>query len=213
MLRVFLILFLLMRYLPEYFDSNTLYWVIDSIIMISLAVYVFKNSPKNMFNLFIGFGLFNLLVYDCFNNLNIFLFNKTDINFFTNCSLITLSIIMFFVIFRNRYKWERLKSDNYNRNKIQAIYSKPDQLLTLLGAATSLDPKCSVRYTYNDKTIRFKKGLKYPVMCDTVIKKTDIIKNTDFPAIYFNVRFKEIKNNSYNLLTFNCRNLFNEYRY
>ena len=62
-----------MRYLPEYFDSNSLYWVIDSIIMISLAVYVFKNSEKNMLNLFIGFGLLNLLGYDYFNNINMLL--------------------------------------------------------------------------------------------------------------------------------------------
>ena len=76
MLRVFFILFLLLRYLPEYFDSNSLYWVIDSTIMISLAVYVFKNSAKNMLNLFIGFGLLNLLGYDYLNNLNIFILNK-----------------------------------------------------------------------------------------------------------------------------------------
>ena len=80
MLRLFFILFLLMRYLPEYFDSNSLYWVIDSTIMISLAVYVFKNSEKNMLNLFIGFGLLNLLGYDYFNNINMLFFNKTNIN-------------------------------------------------------------------------------------------------------------------------------------
>ena len=213
MLRVFFILFLLLRYLPEYFDSNSLYWIIDSTIMICLAVYVFKNSAKNMLNLFTGFGLFNILGYDCFNNLNIFLFNKTDFNFFTNYTLISLSIIIFFVIFRNRYKWERLKSDSYNRNKIQAIYSKPNNILRLFGAAISFSPKCSVRYTYNDKTIRFKKGIKNPIMCDTVIKKTDIIKNTEIPAIFFIFMFEKIKIKSFNLLTFNCRNLFNEYRY
>jgi hypothetical protein len=175
--------------------------------MISLTVYVFKNSAKNMLNLFIGFGLLNLLGYDCFNNLNMFLFNKTDINFFDISILISLSIIMFFVIFRNRYKWERMKSDNYQRNKIQAIYSKPDELLTLLGAATSLSPKCSVRYTCNDKTIRFKRGIKTPILCDTVLKKTDIIKTTDInPDLFFN-RFEEIKNKNFNLLTFNCRML------
>ena len=194
MLRLFFILFLLMRYLPEYFDSNSLYWVIDSIIMISLAVYVFKNSEKNMLNLFIGFGLLNLLGYDYFNNINMLFFNKTNINLFDIFTLISLSIIMYFAIFRNRYKWEKMKSDNYNRNKIQAIYSKPDELLTLFGAATSLSPKCSVRYTYNDKTIRFKRGTNTPILCETVLKKTDIIKNTDFEGEYFNKRWKEIKN-------------------
>ena len=208
MLRLFFILFLLMRYLPEYFDSNSLYWVIDSFIMISLAVYVFKNSEKNMLNLFIGFGLLNLLGYDYFNNINMLFFNKTNINLFDIFTLISLSIIMYFAIFRNRYKWEKMKSDNYNRNKIQAIYSKPDELLTLFGAATSLSPKCSVRYTYNDKTIRFKRGTKTPILCETVLKKTDIIKTTDINPDLFLSRFEEIKDKKYNLLTFNCRRLF-----
>lgn len=208
MLRLFFILFLLMRYLPQYFDSDGLYWVIDSIIMICLAVYVFKHSEKNMLNLFIGFGLLNLLGYDYFNNFNMLFFNKTDINFFDIFTLISLSIIIYFAIFRNRYKWERLKSDNYQRNKIQAIYSKPDEALTLLGAATSLSPKCSVRYTYNDKTIRFKRGNKTPILCDTVINKTDIIKTTNINTSLFFDRFEEIKNRKYNLLTFNCKNLF-----
>jgi hypothetical protein len=101
-----------------------------------------------------------------------------------------------------------MKSDNYQRNKIQAIYSKPDELLTLLGAATSLSPKCSVRYTYNDKTIRFKRGVKTPILCDTVLKKTDIIKTTDISPDLFLNRFEEIKNKKFNLLTFNCRRLF-----
>jgi len=208
MLRLFFILFLLMRYLPEYFDSNSLYWVIDSTIMISLAVYVFKNSAKNMLNLFIGFGLLNLLGYDYFNNLNVLFLNKTDLNFFTISTLVSLSIIMFFVIFRNRYKWEKMKGNNYDRNKIQRIYSKPNMFLTLLGAATSLSPKCSVRYTYNDKTIRFKRGSKTPVICNTVIKKTDIIEDTNLTVDYFDRRWEEIKDKKYNLLTFNCRRLF-----
>jgi hypothetical protein len=116
--------------------------------------------------------------------------------------------IVYVLIFRNRYKWERLKSDNYQRNKIQAIYSKPDEVLTLLGAATSLSPKCSVRYTYNDKTIRFKRGNKNPILCDTVIRKTDIIKTTNINTSLFFDRFEEIKSKKYNLLTFNCKNLF-----
>jgi hypothetical protein len=197
-----------MRYLPEYFDSNNMYWVIDSVIMISLAVYVFKNSAKNMLNLFIGFGLLNLLGYDYFNNLNMFIFNKTDINFFDISILISLSIIMFFVVFRNRYKWERMKSNNYDKSKIQRIWSKPNSILALLGAATSLSPKCSVRYSYNDKTIRFQKGNKTPILCDTVIKKTDIIQDTNFNEDYFYKRWEEIKNIKYNLLTFNCKMLF-----
>ena len=127
------------------------------------------------------------------------------LNYFINTSIV---LVVHVLIFRKRYKWERMKSDNYDRNKIQAIYSKPDELLTLLGAATSLSPKCSVRYTYNDKTIRFKRGNKTPILCDTIIRKSDIIKTTDISADLFLNRFEEIKNKKYNLLTFNCRNLF-----
>jgi len=208
MLRLFFILFLLMRYLPEYFDSNSLYWVIDSIIMISLAVYVFKNSAKNMLNLFIGFGLLNLLGYDYFNNINIFILNKTDINFFANSTLISLSIIMYFVIFRNRYKWEKQKSEFYNPKRVQAIYSKPNKFLTLLGAAISFSPRCSVRFSYKGETICFKRSSNTPIKCKTVIKSDDIIKNTNIDVNYFNVRWEEIRHRKYNLLTFNCRRLF-----
>ena len=207
MLKIFFLLFLLMRYFPDYYNSDNLYWDIDSVIMISLAVYVFKNSRKNILNLFVCFAFLNLLGYDYINNLNI-LFHNSDMNFFDNSTLISLSIIMYFFIFRNRYKWEKMKSDNYNKDKIQKIYSKPNNLLTLIGAATSLSPKCSVRYTYNDKTIRFKKGNKTPIICDTIIKKTEIIKDTDLTVDYFDVRWEEIKNKKYNLLTFNCRKLF-----
>ena len=121
---------------------------------------------------------------------------------------ISIALIVYILMFRNRYKWEKMKGDNYNRNKIQAIYSKPDGLLTLLGAATSLSPKCSVRYTYNDKTIRFKRGVETPILCETVLKKTDIIKTTDINPDLFLSRFEEIKDKKYNLLNFNCRRLF-----
>tara|TARA_R110001592_G_scaffold80669_2_gene240025 strand:- start:263 stop:904 length:642 start_codon:yes stop_codon:yes gene_type:complete len=212
MLRVFFILFLLLRYLPEYFDSNSLYWVIDSTIMISLAVYVFKNSAKNMLNLFIGFGLLNLLGYDYLNNLNMFILNKTDINFFANTTLITLSIIMYFLIFRNRYKWEKQKSEFYNPKRVQAIYSKPNKFLTLLGAAISFSPRCSVRFSYNGETICFKRSSSTPIKCKTVIKGTDIIKNTNIDVNYFSVRYNIIKDIKYNLFNFNCKDLFDEYR-
>ena len=126
-------------------------------------------------------------------------------NYFTTTSIV---LIVYVLIFRNRYKWEKMKGNNYDRNKIQRIYSKPTIFLTLLGAATSLSPKCSVRYTYNDKTIRFKRGSKTPVICNTVIKKTDIIEDTNLTVDYFDRRWEEIKDKKYNLLTFNCRRLF-----
>ena len=117
-------------------------------------------------------------------------------------------LIIYIFLFRKRYDWRSLEGAEYDSNKIQAIYSRPSSLITLLGATTSLSPKCSVRYSYNGKTIRFKRGNKTPILCDTVIRKTDIIEDTDFSGEYFSSRWDEIKNNKFNLLTFNCRSLF-----
>ena len=86
-------------------------------------------------------------------------------------------IDIFTLIFKNRYDWKKLKSDKYDPNKIQAIYSKPNTILLLLGATASLSPKCSVRFSYGGKTIRFKKDSSLPVLVDTAIKNTDIIEN------------------------------------
>ena len=101
-----------------------------------------------------------------------------------------------------------LKSEKYDADKVQAIYSKPKTLLTLFGATISLSPKCSIRYTYKDKTIRFKKGIEKPIFTDTIVKHNEIIKNTEISSQSFYKRWEEIKNKKYNLLTFNCQMLF-----
>ena len=118
------------------------------------------------------------------------------------------AITFYALIAKNRHEWERQRSADYSPNKVQAIYSKPNAALTLLGATVSLDPKCSVRYTYNGKMIRFKRGYPTPIMTNNVIKKTDIIENTNIDPECFYQRFDEIKNNKYNLFTFNCKHLF-----
>jgi len=197
-----------MRFLPEYFDSDNLYFLMDNILMLGVSYYIFNKSNKTVLNLFFTTACMIIFTYSCFDYLQMMILQKDSFDIFNYFSITSIILIIYILIFRNRYKWERLKSDNYQRNKIQAIYSKPDEVLTLLGAATSLSPKCSVRYTYNDKTIRFKKGNKTPILCETVIKKTDIIKTTNINTSLFFDRFEEIKNKKYNLLTFNCRRLF-----
>ena len=197
-----------MRYLPKYFDSDNLYFLMDNFLMILVSYYIFNKSDKTVLNLFFIAACIIIFTYSFFDYLQMMILQKDSFDVFNYFSITSIVLVVYILIFRNRYKWEKLKSDNYQRNKIQAIYSKPDELLTLLGAATSLSPKCSVRYTYNDKTIRFKRGNKTPILCDTVLKKTDIIKTTDINPDLFLNRFEEIKNKKFNLLTFNCRKLF-----
>ncbi len=197
-----------MRYLPEYFDSNNLYFLMDNILMLIVSSYIFKKSEKTVLNLFFSASAMIVFAYSCFDYLQMMILKTDSCGIFNYFVIFSIALIVHVLIFKNRYKWERLKSDNYNINKIQKIYSKPNELLTLLGAATSLSPKCSVRYTCNNKTIRFKKGVKTPILCNTVIKKTDIIKDTDIDKELFIDRYEKIKNKKYNLLIFNCRNLF-----
>jgi hypothetical protein len=79
--------------------------------------------------------------------------------------------------------------------------------MTLLGAAISHSPKCSVRYTCGGETIRFKKGSDTPIKQKTVILDTDIIIDTSLDPEYFGKRWAAIKNKRYNLLFFNCKGL------
>ena len=197
-----------MRCLPEYFNSNELYFLMDNFLMFGISVYIFKKSEKTILNLFFSASCIIIFIYSFFDYLQMIIFDRDSFEILNYFIFVSITLIVYVLIFRNRYKWERMKSDNYRRNKIQAIYSKPDELLTLLGAATSLSPKCSVRYTYNDKTIRFKRGSKTPILCDTIIRKTDIIKTTNIKEDLFFNRFEDIRNNKYNIFTFNCRNLF-----
>jgi len=197
-----------MRYLPEYFDSNELYFLMDNFLMFGVSIYIFKKSEKTILNLFFSAACIIIFSYSFFDYLQMIVFNRDSFEILNYFIFVAITLIVYVLIFRKRYDWEKMKGDNYQRNKIQAIYSKPDELLTLLGAATSLSPKCSVRYTYNDKTIRFKRGSKTPILCDTIIMKTDIIKTTNINTSLFFDRFEEIKNKKYNLLTFNCKNLF-----
>ena len=197
-----------MRYLAEYFDSDNLYFLMDNFLMLGVSYYIFNKSNKTVLNLFFTTACIIIFTYSFFDYLQMIILQKDSFDVFNYFTTTSIVLIVYVLIFRNRYKWEKMKGNNYDRNKIQRIYSKPTIFLTLLGAATSLSPKCSVRYTYNDKTIRFKRGSKTPVICNTVIKKTDIIEDTNLTVDYFDRRWEEIKDKKYNLLTFNCRRLF-----
>lgn len=197
-----------MRYLPEYFDSDNLYFLMDGFLMLGVSFYIFNKSEKTVLNLFFTIACVIIFLHNTVDCLQMMILQKDSFDVFNYFTTTSIVLIVYILIFRNRYKWERMKSNNYDRNKIQRIYSKPNMVLTLLGAATSLSPKCSVRYTYNDKTIRFKRGSKTPVICNTVIKKTDIIEDTNLTVDYFDRRWEEIKDKKYNILTFNCRKLF-----
>lgn len=197
-----------MRYLPEYFDSDNLYFLMDNFLMLGVSYYIFNKSEKTVLNLFFTTACIIIFTYSFFDYLQMMILQKDSFDVFNYFTTTSIVLIVYILIFRNRYKWEKMKGNNYDRNKIQRIYSKPNMFLTLLGAATSLSPKCSVRYTYNDKTIRFKRGSKTPIICNTVIKKTDIIEDTNLTVDYFDRRWEEIKDKKYNLLTFNCRRLF-----
>tara|TARA_R110002020_G_scaffold65330_1_gene172567 strand:+ start:10093 stop:10686 length:594 start_codon:yes stop_codon:yes gene_type:complete len=197
-----------MRYLPEYFDSDNLYFLMDGFLMLGVSFYIFNKSEKTVLNMFFTTACIIIFLHNIVDCMQMMILQKDSFDVFNYFSTTSIVLIFYILIFRNRYKWEKMKGNNYDRNKIQRIYSKPNMVLTLLGAATSLSPKCSVRYTYNDKTIRFKRGSKTPIICDTIIKKTDIIEDTNLSGDYFNVRWEEIKDKKYNLLTFNCRRLF-----
>lgn len=190
-------------------ESVRLYWVLYSAILFILVLLNYKREEKSISNLFITSLLIGSLVVDILN----YSYQIYDMNYSLSYSwkfrsYLSMSVLFYLFISRNRYHWRNLKSVDYDTNKIQAIYSKPSSVITLLGATTSLSPKCSVRYSYKGKTIRFKIGVKTPILCNTVIDKDDVIEDTDLTVDYFERRWKEIKNKRFNLFTFNCRSLF-----
>ena len=196
----------IIRTLPEMFDSAYLYWLMESVLFLIMSIYIFNKSKRNVFSLLFCASLLVLFIQQIIDRFLLLIGH--EISDYVYIPVFSAALIVAHVsIFRNRYKWERLKSDNYDPGKIQKIYSKPNGVLTLIGAATSLSPKCSVRYTYSGKTIRFKRGFKNPVLCNTVIKETDIIKDTNIDENYFFARYERIKVIKYNLFNFNCRNL------
>jgi hypothetical protein len=197
-----------MRFLPERIDNVNLYWTMDSIVFIIAAILIFNNSSKSVVNLLATLGALVMFFYEFADRFLLLIEISVYNNYFSYTLEGVFFLIIYIFLFRKRYDWRSLEGAEYDSNKIQAIYSRPSSLITLLGATTSLSPKCSVRYTHNNKTIRFKRGNKTPILCDTVIRKTDIIEDTNLRADYFDRRWEEIKDKRFNLFTFNCRSLF-----
>ena len=198
----------LMRVFPEALNNAHLYWGMNGGLFLIMGVYLFKKSEKTVLNLFFSFCILLMSSYDLINYITIlFTSEKNDFEYFSEFLILTCGIVCYVFIVKDRHDWKKMKSVKYDPYKVQAIYSAPNSLITILGVAISLSPKCSVRYTYLDKTIRFKRGVKTPILCDTVIKKTDIIENTNLTDYYFINRWVEIKNKRFNLFTFNCRML------
>lgn len=158
---------------------------------------------------FIGATLIVLSVNQIINT-SIQVLRDEKVSYLTSFLRSFVVIDVFILLFKSRHDWERLKSDDYDTSKVQAIYSKPNSIVSLLGATGPLGFKFKVRYSYNGRTIRFKKDNPNPVMVDTYIKNTDIIKDTKYDGDYFNSRFNEIKDKKYNIFTFNCGSLINK---
>lgn len=200
-----------MRILPEYLGSTSLYWVLNDLMMLTITISLFIQGKKSVVNMVFCCALVAFLLFNFFDDLWILLGLKNlGSEFWKYILLVSSSLCLYVLIFRKRYEWSKLKGSTYNKGKVQAIYSKPNDLVTLLGATTSFSPKCSVRYTYNGKMIRFKRGYPTPIMTNTIVKKSDIVEDTNINPECFYERFDEIKNKNYKILTFNCRHLFKD---
>ena len=209
MLILFFAYYLIMTHVPEWMDSAPLYWLLDSVFRVALIVYVFKHVKKNVVNLFGFVSCLIVFIYDTIDSLLLVL-GYTPQSLFSWLVSASIALIVWYAITHKRYQWRRLKSDSYDPTKVQAIYSKPNELITVLGSSISLSAKCSVRYSYNGKTIRFRKGYPTPVLTKTVIQESDIIENTKIDTESFYKRFDEIKENKFNLIKFNCKHIFKE---
>ncbi len=179
---------LLLKFLPKYINSIDTYWIMDGVLFLIITIYIFKKEDKNIVNFLSCTGLFVVFIFQIASRF--FYMCGVDSNYMSKLLIVLLCFICYILVSKNRYKWRKEKSNNYNRNKVQAIYSKPNDFISLFGAAISLSPKCCVRYTYNDKTIRFKKGVKTPIICDTIIQPTEIICDTNIKKGIFFKRYE-----------------------
>jgi len=201
-------IFITMNWLPYHLEQPFLYYSLNALFQIVCLILVFRSEEKSVFNLLLCLSMILISSYD-FIDYTSGLFIEHGSKYFNNILFLSGSIIAYILIFKNRYKWEKQKSDKHDREKVQAVFSKPDTIVTLFGAAYSFSPKCSVRYIYNDKMIRFKKGHEKIIVSEIIIKESDIIKDTLICESIFLKRCKEIKNKKFNLFFFNCRHIFN----
>ena len=195
-----------MNWLPYVLGVDMLYYVLNALFQLVCMVLIFRKSKKSVLNLFLISSIMVGATYD-FIDYSLRALGVRTGDYFNSFLYVSVILLVYILIFHKRYEWKKLNSDEYDPEKVQAIYSKPKSFMTLLGAAISHSPKCSVRYTYGGETIRFKKGSDTPVKQKTVILDTDIIIDTSLDPEYFGKRWAAIKNKRYNLLFFNCKGL------
>ena len=200
------LIFISMNWLPYVLEVDMLYYVLNALFQLVCMVVIFRTSKKSVLNLFLISSIMVGAAYD-FIDYSLRALGVRTADYFNSFLYISVILLIYIVIFHRRYEWKKLNSDDYDPEKVQAIYSKPKSFMTLLGAAISHSPKCSVRYTYGGETIRFKKGSDTPIKQKTVILDTDIIIDTSLDPEYFGKRWAAIKNKRYNLLFFNCKGL------
>lgn len=197
---------ILTRAVTEYLDSDILYYLLDAAFIGAIGCYVYSYSEKSVFSLLSLLLIVLLSVNQAISTI-FYMLEDDYMYYLPTLSKILIGLGIYVLIFHNRYDWRKQKSAEYDPSKVQAIYSKPNTILTLIGATVSLSPRCSVRYCYGGETIRFKKSSRTPLKQPTLLKDTDIIEDLDHDGDYFNARWKEIKGKEYNLLTFNCKSL------
>ena len=98
---------------------------------------VFRYEEKTVFNLLLCISMLLVCSYDLIDYTSSLLFEH-DSNQFNNVLFFSFSITIYILLFKNRYKWEKQKSDKYDKTKVQAVFSKPDTVLTLLGKGRDL---------------------------------------------------------------------------
>jgi len=51
MIKYIAILFVIMKTLPKYLDNPILFWVFNSLLLISMAIYIYKKEEKTVLNM------------------------------------------------------------------------------------------------------------------------------------------------------------------
>jgi len=93
-----------MRFLPEYFDSDNLYFLMDNILMLGVSYYIFNKSNKTVLNLFFTTACMIIFTYSCFDYLQMMILQKDSFDIFNYFSITSIILIIYILIFRNRYK-------------------------------------------------------------------------------------------------------------
>jgi len=190
-----------------YTYGDLCYYILDAGFIGVLAYYIFGKSERTVASL-LSFLCILMLSFSQAMNTLLMTISDDYVYYLPTLILTFTGVITFVLIFRNRYSWRKQASDRYDPSKIQAIYNKPKTFLSLLGATISFSPKCSVRYSHNGQTIRFSKNQDTPILETTILKGSEIIETIDFEGSFLD-RFEEVKHRTYNLFSFNCRNLLN----